>query len=221
MCVLYLACLLHSLILKGPVSQFPGVLNLNHIDPVLDLEKAVGFIQNQLRKCEEHYCVPHEPSSLPRRVLDVGSNEQDNVFLLETHGEKGFYITLSHCWGTKPMLQTTNANYDHRRIGIAWSKPPITFKDAIKITRALHIQYLWIDSLCIIQGDILDWEEQSASMATIYSNCYLNLAATAASDNNGGLFFKRWIPSIHPNPSMRKQHSVKSRYLYIPRPQHK
>ena len=212
-----MVCLLYSLILEGCASQFPEVLNRSHIDPVLDLKKTAEFIQSQLRNCEEHssWCLPPEPSSLPRRVLDVGSKEQDKIYLLETHGEKGLYITLSHCWGSKPILKTTKENYDHRRIGIPWSKMPATFKDAIKITRALHIQYLWIDSLCIIQGDILDWEQQSASMADIYSSCYLNLAATAASNSNGGLFSKRWIPSIHPNPSERKRHSPKSQAVSI------
>lgn len=76
------------------------------------------------------------------------------------------------------------------------SQFPAMFQDTIQIARALHIQYVWIDSLCIFQDDQLDWEEQSALMATIYSNCYLNLAATYSPNSNGGLFLERWIPSF-------------------------
>jgi hypothetical protein len=94
------------------------------------------------------------------------------------------------------MMKTTKANYNQRRAGMSLSQFPATFQDAIQMTRALHVQYLWIDSLCIVQDNKLDWEEQSALMATIYSNCYLNLAATHSPNSNGGLFFERWIPSF-------------------------
>ncbi|KAF4628861.1 hypothetical protein G7Y89_g9289 [Cudoniella acicularis] len=191
------------------------VLYRNRIDPVLDLENAMRFIQSRLKICTEHHgCMPVTPSPLPRKVLDVGSEDQSSVFLYETCREISPYVALSHCWGTIQMIQTTKANYDHRKIGISWSELPATFKDAITITRALHIQYLWIDSLCIIQGDSLDWEEQSALMTDIYANCYLNLAATHSPDSTGGLFFKKWIPSVHNNSIQRDRHSVKSQAIF-------
>jgi hypothetical protein len=118
------------------------------------------------------------------------------IFLYEECGELAPYITLSHCWGRISMMKTTKANYNQRRAGMRLSQFPATFQDTIQIARALHIQYVWIDSLCIFQDDQLDWEEQSALMATIYSNCYLNLAATHSPNSNGGLFLERWIPSF-------------------------
>jgi hypothetical protein len=46
------------------------------------------------------------------------------------------------------------------------------------VTRKLGIRYLWIDSLCIIQDNLVDWEEQASSMCDIYKNTFLTLAAT-------------------------------------------
>ncbi|KAF3769152.1 HET-domain-containing protein, partial [Cryphonectria parasitica EP155] len=45
-------------------------------------------------------------------------------------------------------------------------------KEAIQATRALNIAYLWIDALCIIQGDAEDWERESKMMGKIYSEAY-------------------------------------------------
>jgi hypothetical protein len=68
---------------------------------------------------------------------------------------------------------------------------PRTFQDAIAMTRKLGVRYMWIDSLCICQDDVKDWERESARMAAVYSNAYLTIAATGSSDAGGGLFFDR------------------------------
>jgi hypothetical protein len=56
---------------------------------------------------------------------------------------------------------------------------PRAFQDAIDITRQLGIRYLWIDSLCIIQGFEGDWEEQSSIMGDIYAHSFCTLAVQA------------------------------------------
>jgi hypothetical protein len=63
---------------------------------------------------------------------------------------------------------------------------PKTFRDAVYITRGLGIRYLWIDSLCIIQGNAQDWQTESANMIRIFQNATLALAATAAADSREG-----------------------------------
>jgi hypothetical protein len=68
---------------------------------------------------------------------------------------------------------------------------PKTFQNAITVTRMLGIRYLWIDSLCIIQDDVKDWEEQSAITGGIYSQSYLIIAASASKDSSGGCFLPR------------------------------
>lgn len=99
----------------------------------------------------------------------------------------GRYTCLSHFWGARQLLMTTKENVEIHGKGIAWEAIPKTFQDVIAVTRFLGINYLWIDSLCIIQKDVDDWAEESSKMCSIYENSYLTIAATSASDSSGGL----------------------------------
>ncbi|ETS83879.1 hypothetical protein PFICI_05755 [Pestalotiopsis fici W106-1] len=56
------------------------------------------------------------------------------------------------------------------------------------VTQSLRFQYIWIDSICIIQDDEEDWEVQSSLMGSIYSHAACNIAATWASDGSKGCF---------------------------------
>ncbi len=105
-------------------------------------------------QCETSHeqCRSTAPKPLPRRVIDVGSS-QSNPRLVETKNENIPYIALSHCWGTDQTFTTTKSTIDERYAGFDLSVLPKTFQDAIAVTRQVGIQYLWIDSFCIIQDD--------------------------------------------------------------------
>jgi len=75
-----------------------------------------------------------------------------------------------------------------RQASIPPSKLPKSFRDAIQITRRLGYEYIWIDSLCIIQDDPADWERESAKMAEIYENAVLTIAVSDAVDSLRGCF---------------------------------
>jgi hypothetical protein len=114
-----------------------------------------------------------------------------SVKLLETTDKYASYICLSHCWGKENQpLKCTTANLNEWKSRIDWDLLPQTFQDAIDFVRRLGQRYLWIDSLCILQDDRDDWDEQSVKMAEIYENSYLTLAASWASDCTGGLYHK-------------------------------
>jgi hypothetical protein len=66
-----------------------------------------------------------------------------------------------------------------------------TFLDAMNIARKLEIQYIWIDSLCIIQDDRNDWEEEGSLMSSVYGGSTVNIAASGAEDGTIGCFFER------------------------------
>lgn len=85
-------------------------------------------------------------------------------------------------------LITTHSTIDLRRAGIPLVSMPANFRDACIATRKLGYQFLWIDSLCIIQDSKEDWEKESAKMGKIYMNAALTLAAAAAKDSDGGMF---------------------------------
>ncbi|KAG7293554.1 hypothetical protein NEMBOFW57_003606 [Staphylotrichum longicolle] len=136
-------------------------------------------------------------AALPTRLLDVGVDPgedvaaADEVRLYETSpGEQAEYLALSHCWGngsTRPPT-TVAENLTSRKEGIPIAELPQTFRDAVRLTRFLGFRYLWIDSLCIIQGDVADWERESARMAEVYCHATLTIAADGAADSDGGLF---------------------------------
>ncbi|TVY84493.1 hypothetical protein LSUE1_G002447 [Lachnellula suecica] len=160
------------------------------------LEYSTSFIQKQLSSCRAHdSCTTTLTKFLPKRVLDLGTESFfRTIKLVETSGQTGAeYVTLSHCWGPPDTVpKTTKATFASHAKGIALQDLPPTFQQSALVTRQLGFRYLWIDSLCIIQGDKVDWEIESSKMADVYSNCALMIAATGSWNCMGGLFFDRW-----------------------------
>ena len=100
------------------------------------------------------------------------------------------YMTLSHCWGklksTKVRLTVDNlASFCE---DIDFHSLPLTFQEALEVTLEFNTNFLWIDALCILQDSNEDWLNESATMANVYSNSYLNISATAGTDSDSGLF---------------------------------
>ncbi|KAF2109342.1 heterokaryon incompatibility protein-domain-containing protein, partial [Lophiotrema nucula] len=142
-----------------------------------------------IARCDiNHSCRKEVAPMLPKRVVGLA---RDRIYIHESHGERGAYACLSHCWGPKGndiLLKTKKEVLATFKESIQWTALPKTFQDAIIACRRLGIDWIWIDSLCIVQDDPLDWQLESAKMATIYENAYLTLAATFAEDASGGLF---------------------------------
>ncbi|KAI0880482.1 HET-domain-containing protein [Annulohypoxylon maeteangense] len=140
------------------------------------------------------YCVPSSeaPKSLaklPARVVDVGRHG-GTIRLVEGNGQAHRYMCLSHCWGPHQIITTTKSTLVDRMKEIHTGELSKTFNDAILMTRRFGIDYIWIDSLCIVQDDAADWERESAKMASIYHDAYLTIAATRSSSGDMGLFAK-------------------------------
>ncbi|KAK5651449.1 hypothetical protein OQA88_12456 [Cercophora sp. LCS_1] len=87
------------------------------------------------------------------------------------------------------MPKTTRDNLlRHQVEGIPVSHLTRTFQDAINLTVQLGLAYIWIDSLCIIQGDAADWATESVTMASVYGGAHLVIAATCGKDGKDGLY---------------------------------
>lgn len=97
-------------------------------------------------------------------------------------------MTLSYRWGPNPRIRLLSSTMNEYRSGKPISDLPQTFKDFIKVARHFNIRYVWIDSICIVQDSINDWEQEAPMMASVYSNAACNVAAAAASDPEQGLF---------------------------------
>jgi hypothetical protein len=66
-----------------------------------------------------------------------------------------------------------------------------TFQDAFIVARRLGVRYLWIDSLCIVQDSLEDWQTESSMMNLVYKNSLCTIAASEATEPHHGLFKNR------------------------------
>ncbi|CAN9349867.1 unnamed protein product [Alternaria alternata] len=150
-------------------------------------------IQHWLHDCDHHHnCSPSLRTTnrsmvrLPTRLIDVGSGDDEMVRLWETKpSDVGEWIALSHKWGTKNLSTTPETLQNHLN-GIDLKTLPDTFKDAVKVTRALGRRHLWIDSLCVIQGPGGDFVTEAKRMEEVYSGAYCVVAASCAADHYDG-----------------------------------
>lgn len=127
--------------------------------------------------------------SLPHRVLFVGNQAETTIQLVEDATSTAPYVCLSHRWGPdtgKVCLGKSNLN--NFKAGILVTSLPQLFQDVIIVVWRLGLKYLWIDSLCIIQDDSRDWHQEAASMASIYENAFITIAATWYHGDNRSLF---------------------------------
>ncbi|KAJ9616389.1 hypothetical protein H2200_000107 [Cladophialophora chaetospira] len=153
-----------------------------------DSPESYRSLKFWLNQCNSrHQCIAPELPVLPKRVLKI---QPDRINLhLSREDERSRYATVSHRWGSfDEHFVLTLENLEALNQEIPWSQLPKTAQDAIEICRELGIEYLWIDSLCIIQRHQPDWQDQSGKMGGVYGQSYLNIAAMDSVDSNGGCF---------------------------------
>lgn len=142
-----------------------------------------------------------EKPSYPTRLIDIGG-QGDTKWRLHIPSEDEVlstpYITLSYRWGSGAGLMLFRSNIDEFRRGRLIQDLPQTFKDLIDVARWLSVRYVWIDALCIIQDSTEDWQIESVNMRHVYANSFCNIAASASSTPEGGLFRSRQPEKIRP-----------------------
>ncbi|KAL5322577.1 hypothetical protein ACEPPN_010550 [Leptodophora sp. 'Broadleaf-Isolate-01'] len=152
---------------------------------------------------------PQIAGNLDKKRREESKEDSEYIRLVSKDEERqmmrGFYVTLSHCWGGATFAKLTEDKMAEFKRGIHLKDLPKTFENAIRFARRLgqkpgQVRYIWIDSLCIIQAaqpkkptetEKADWLKESAEMHLIYNNSYCNISATAASDSTKGLFLPR------------------------------
>lgn len=178
-----------------------------------------------LRTCSASYKTCHilidtSKSFTPDRLVEITS--QDNGVSFQWKVVRRIdvgdvpYLTLSHCWGFSGHTSLTTENSARfLELGEALELPK-TFQHAFYVTFSLGFQYIWIDSICIIQDNQQDWEEQASKMGLIYANAHCNMAATWASDGNDGCFplDGNRLPIISLNRKQPKMYSISPQYIY-------
>ncbi|KAF5001919.1 hypothetical protein FGRMN_703 [Fusarium graminum] len=178
------------------------------INDTNDHADAKALALSWLERCmqntngEHDVCNQGDRNHLPTRLLDVRcALEQGKVRLVcpsdspEAFPKGTEYASLSHCWGTwgsdeNPKLLTANLP-SRQSDGLDWEKLPKTFQDAFKIASWLDLDWLWIDSLCIIQDSESDWQNEASMMDRVYMSAKVNISADKGEDSRAGCFTER------------------------------
>lgn len=160
-------------------------------------------MNSSLGLCDEEHDHGHDifdQTYIPERLINVSSETPRlilrNEILPFACSPEFKYTALSYCWGSgESQAKTTAVTLHDRQASINETELPPVLRDAIRVTRALGIPFLWVDALCILQDDRSDWERQCAEMNNIYGAAHVTLCvANSASCNEG--FLQQTVPCI-------------------------
>ncbi|KAI0113607.1 heterokaryon incompatibility protein-domain-containing protein [Nemania sp. FL0031] len=167
-------------------------------------KESFNFISEQIQICRESHprCQSGSANWYPTRLLQMTSLngtielrivERDETTLI------GPYITLSHSWGGQQPLQLTTNNKVEFKKSISLDRVPDLYKDSIDVALGLEIQYIWIDSLCIMQDSREDWRRESATMSFVYQNGLFNIEAVSSNNCHYSMFALRDPLLLYPH----------------------
>ena len=113
------------------------------------------------------------------------------------------WVSLSYCWGepdTTRSMKLTKDNKEKLMKGISWKELDPTIQDAVLVTRALGLTYIWIDALCIIQKEeqkeeqnqgAKEWDEEASRMDEIYGGSIVTLVVASSDSVKQGFLNER------------------------------
>lgn len=170
-------------------SFHPFLSIASHPSGDTESDLATSRLQRWLTACVASHtlCRAQIVPPLPGRVLWLET--PDSLRVIENCPSTQPYACLSHRWSAsteKISLLSTNLN--RYKSGLSASSLPRLFRDVIGLCQRLDLQYLWIDSLCIIQDSLTDWETVAATMGSIYENAFVTISADWNTDSDQSLF---------------------------------
>jgi hypothetical protein len=175
-------------------------------DDALDLCRLDSLLEvfSLLRECATTHqgCQFPIPCNLaaPTRLIKVSGtpNNQSGhdlkLVFTNTMDKLPPYLALSYCWGGPQNHKTELKNHNERLSAFSSSQLDRTIRDAVKVTRAMHVEYL-----CIIQDSDEDKLHEIANMGDIFRRAHATIiveAASAASEGFLSLHERRPCTSI-------------------------
>ncbi|KAF5985469.1 hypothetical protein FBULB1_2898 [Fusarium bulbicola] len=166
---------------------------------------TIASIKHWISKCEREQAEAHlicsvsEPHFLPSRLIRVrpqGSRCKLSLVsgkVLKGQGVR--FAALSSCWGANMGVTLTTNNLESSMEEISWEMVPKTIQDAALTTERLGIDYLWVDSFCIIQDSPDDKTLEISQMTEVYTHATLTIMAKRANNAQEGFLHKRLLPS--------------------------
>ncbi|TFK34154.1 heterokaryon incompatibility protein-domain-containing protein [Crucibulum laeve] len=180
----------------------PTDLKAFFVRPIRDDCIDFSVVRNWLSLCERYHgescnkskLLNHEiinpTDEIPSfRLIDVDSN------CLVLSPPQCRYVALSYVWGKKAdFFRTRSDIVNELEKSGALLRPefydgiPMTIRDAMQVVREIGLQYLWVDSLCIVQDDEVGSKaEAMAKMDLVYGGAFVTIMAASATDVTAGL----------------------------------
>ncbi|KAM0243964.1 hypothetical protein ACHAP5_006727 [Fusarium lateritium] len=169
------------------------------------------MLKNWVNICEKHHSIclyGEKPINIPRfRLIDI----KRKCVVQVGENERPPFATLSYVWGIRPFLRLVKANVKELEEEgcLERLELPPTIEDAITVCEKLQIDYLWIDSLCIIQDDESVMLDVVDKMDSVYREGILTLIAAPGADAYSG------IPGVRPGSRFLEQHSLELRGMQL------
>lgn len=163
-------------------------------------DESFATIRSWIETCAHRHpiCSTGLPGLLPGRVLQIKDAGQTLQVAEMSAPTRANYAALSHRWGPDTAAASlVKANMAEYRKGISIASLPRLFRDAVGVCTRLDMEFLWIDSLCIVQDSLEDWGRVAAEMADIYANAFLTIAGTCADGSSEGLFSEPGAENKH------------------------
>ncbi|KJK64553.1 ANK ankyrin repeat protein [Aspergillus parasiticus SU-1] len=173
----------------GKVKALPG-----NTQSAETYQQIVTWLQQCIKN--HHACtVGSNGRFLPTRLIDLtGWGRGKAVKLVESNSihrdQSTPYIALSHRWDGQitAVASTTSENILPRLEELTIDTLPRNFVHAMEVTHLLKINYLWIDSLCILQDSKEDWNREAALMSEVYQNSECTISDQSGQTSSMGFF---------------------------------
>jgi hypothetical protein len=135
-------------------------------------------MRNWLRFCDQHHladCRMPELDKIPYfSLIDCATRSIVNA------PDQAEFVALSYCWGPPTDSEPNDT-------GKLPPVAPLVIEDALKVTIALGIPYLWVDRYCNAQSDPSILSTQVQNMGKIYASAYVTIIAAAGVNPDFGL----------------------------------
>ena len=183
----------------------------------IDVASESGLLQmsDWLTECHSSHnlCRQEHIDFTPHRLLQIATAKDEvTVRLVEDWQGVGVkWVALSYVWGGDQSFKSTISSIGELKAGFGMERLPQTLKDAVTVCRALSLEFLWVDSLCIIQDDPKDVARELASMPQIYRRAWVTISASTAASVSDGFLQRRCY--VHRSVDKDVQVHISLRYL--------
>ncbi|KAI0830152.1 heterokaryon incompatibility protein-domain-containing protein [Trametes gibbosa] len=178
-------------------AEDPAAAHINSRSPILDVgsPRTLDLVKEHVDEClhKHERCMSIPDAALadpPVRLVNCAYPDHPRLVETKLHGYAK-YIALSHVWGGTQPYGTCTDNLSYYEKGIDVCILPQTIRDAIYVTHSLGHQYLWVDSLCIVQDSYEEKCREIGRIDQFYRGAFLTIVAGSAHASSEGFLHDR------------------------------